>query len=684
MNNTTKKGVCIFLTITVCMMFLLTACGSQENKDKISASFNDTGLGNLYTFDYRFSDEAKDLLSHLSIIGDISEDDLKNCYTEVIVNLVDTSLGDNDDYYYYGETNGDNNSDDLCQAEGFGIVFRKLERQTEKGGRPSFYFPYMISNFDDGHPEGYTLFLKDGDAYDSFSILEAHFYSNKLDGEYVEYKPYIKGNPEQRQSIEDLFSKTSFSYYTKMKENEKKVLLDFPLNPVSIYEEGCYKEGEPIGKWRYYHTDYDDNGNGELAADIDFALDGSCYGIWYYPNGKTEYVGAMNDNGFPTEWTVQYSEEGAVDYDGISLEKESKYKFEDYKDEIITNYLTKEYKQNILRIETLLNYEEMLYFVVLSDEEEYSLGYYRFDKSQGIVSDIYGYGNILYICNISEDALQPTIPEDEPELQHEIREVYPISMLASSALGSEYSEKNLCDNDYSTAWVEGREGSGTGESIRYTFDNNTVITSISIVPGYTKNEDIYIKNNRPVSVKVEYGSGSFFIDMHNYDFDFNHPKPYSYHFDFPLENNSDQYTLDVIINEVKKGTKYEDTCISEIKFYGYLRDESKDSILQKNVFEDNQDSETSEYVVDGSDSGYFGVEFFEKMSDEDLRLARNEILARHGRIFVSQDLNDYFRSKSWYHPLYSPEEFDPIMDQILNKWEKENIENIQKVEASRK
>ena len=35
---------------------------------------------------------------------------------------------------------------------------------------------------------------------------------------------------------------------------------------------------------------------------------------------------------------------------------------------------------------------------------------------------------------------------------------------------------------------------------------------------------------------------------------------------------------------------------------------------------------------------------------EQLRLMRNEILARHGYVFKSKDLKDYFSSKPWYHP----------------------------------
>jgi uncharacterized protein YgiM (DUF1202 family) len=92
----------------------------------------------------------------------------------------------------------------------------------------------------------------------------------------------------------------------------------------------------------------------------------------------------------------------------------------------------------------------------------------------------------------------------------------------------------------------------------------------------------------------------------------------------------------------------------------------------------------SEFIVDGSDSGYFGKGFFEDLSDEELRLARNEILARHGRMFKDEKLQKYFNSKSWYRPQYTPEEFDPQMESLLNEWEKANIELIKEVEAERK
>lgn len=60
-----------------------------------------------------------------------------------------------------------------------------------------------------------------------------------------------------------------------------------------------------------------------------------------------------------------------------------------------------------------------------------------------------------------------------------------------------------------------------------------------------------------------------------------------------------------------------------------------------------------------------------------LRLARNEIFARHGYIFDSADLNKYFNDKNWYIPSIKPSEWS---DSLLNKYEKKNIALIKKYE----
>ena len=60
----------------------------------------------------------------------------------------------------------------------------------------------------------------------------------------------------------------------------------------------------------------------------------------------------------------------------------------------------------------------------------------------------------------------------------------------------------------------------------------------------------------------------------------------------------------------------------------------------------------------------------ENMTSEDLRLAKNEIYARHGRRFKDSELQAYFDSQPWYNGTIEPEAFD---EGVLNEIEKDNI-----------
>ena len=57
------------------------------------------------------------------------------------------------------------------------------------------------------------------------------------------------------------------------------------------------------------------------------------------------------------------------------------------------------------------------------------------------------------------------------------------------------------------------------------------------------------------------------------------------------------------------------------------------------------------------------------LTGEECRLARNEIYARHERMFADASLNAYFTSKSWYYGTISAEDFS---EEILNEFEVAN------------
>ena len=76
--------------------------------------------------------------------------------------------------------------------------------------------------------------------------------------------------------------------------------------------------------------------------------------------------------------------------------------------------------------------------------------------------------------------------------------------------------------------------------------------------------------------------------------------------------------------------------------------------------------DSSEYILPESDSRYLSKNDLYGLDADGCRLARNEIYARHGRKFDSEDLQKYFGAKSWYTPTYSASEFQ---ESWLNDYE---------------
>lgn len=69
------------------------------------------------------------------------------------------------------------------------------------------------------------------------------------------------------------------------------------------------------------------------------------------------------------------------------------------------------------------------------------------------------------------------------------------------------------------------------------------------------------------------------------------------------------------------------------------------------------------------------------LSIQELNYAKNEIYARHGRMFDSPELQNYFNSKQWYEGKYSAEDFDANYSaSLLSDTEKKNTEFLKDAE----
>lgn len=86
---------------------------------------------------------------------------------------------------------------------------------------------------------------------------------------------------------------------------------------------------------------------------------------------------------------------------------------------------------------------------------------------------------------------------------------------------------------------------------------------------------------------------------------------------------------------------------------------------------------SSEYILPESSSRLLTYTDIAGLTKEQLRLARNEIYARHGRLFTTDELQNYFNGKSWYRGTISASVFSESM---LSQIEKDNIKLIQQRE----
>ena len=89
-------------------------------------------------------------------------------------------------------------------------------------------------------------------------------------------------------------------------------------------------------------------------------------------------------------------------------------------------------------------------------------------------------------------------------------------------------------------------------------------------------------------------------------------------------------------------------------------------------------SPAQDYLLPESNSRFLTEADLSGLSHEQLCFARNEIFARHGRIFQTPQIASYFSSKSWYRGTVPGDKFD---ESVLNQYEWTNINFIRDYES---
>lgn len=91
----------------------------------------------------------------------------------------------------------------------------------------------------------------------------------------------------------------------------------------------------------------------------------------------------------------------------------------------------------------------------------------------------------------------------------------------------------------------------------------------------------------------------------------------------------------------------------------------------------------SGYIIEDSDSRYITADELSGMTRNQCRLACNEIYARHGRIFKSETMADYFGAMPWYEGTVDGSYFDNHLGSYLTDIERANAKTIIRYEESR-
>lgn len=136
------------------------------------------------------------------------------------------------------------------------------------------------------------------------------------------------------------------------------------------------------------------------------------------------------------------------------------------------------------------------------------------------------------------------------------------SVLPGDRITSYYGPNNLTDGSLSTGWVEGVDGSGVGQWFQIDFSTPQDVHGISICPGYAKSQELFEKNGCPTKVRVHFSDGGYTdvnlqdsltsgTEMQTFSTDGTHRTSY----------------LRVEILEVRPGSAFDDTVVSEFSFY---------------------------------------------------------------------------------------------------------------------
>ena len=137
------------------------------------------------------------------------------------------------------------------------------------------------------------------------------------------------------------------------------------------------------------------------------------------------------------------------------------------------------------------------------------------------------------------------------------------------------------------------------------------------------------------------------------------------------KNGSDTQNEETVIESLNNSDETEDLGNSEDSngVDASVDDEEGTDDEENQDESEEEEEEDAEFVIKDSDTRMITKDDIEDLSQEELRIARNEIYARHGRKFKDDSLQAYFESCSWYEGTI---EADAFTENMLSDIERAN------------
>jgi len=134
---------------------------------------------------------------------------------------------------------------------------------------------------------------------------------------------------------------------------------------------------------------------------------------------------------------------------------------------------------------------------------------------------------------------------------------------------------NIGDSKGETAWVAGRNG-GLDESITLTLTKPLHVSELGIIPGYGKSKSVYFANNRVQELEVAVnGTHMVKATLPDEYLPFSMYSSRGYDWIDLGEYTGNARTITLTIEKVYPGSKYNDTCISEILLRKRLKEKPR-------------------------------------------------------------------------------------------------------------